>query len=70
MSHPTYWADELCMEAVLYLYGGPIRVLTANCENNVVTTSVRIHHGQEPNAVLQLGCTLDRHFYSFDDAAE
>lgn len=67
MSGLTYWADELCIEAVLFLFGGPIHILSGRCLDAVVNITERTH-GNGTNSLLQLGCALDRHFYSFHDA--
>lgn len=58
----SYFGDELCIEAVIAIYGVSIHILTGGSAPGGAFDS---HKGKETNnPPIWLGCALETHFYS------
>jgi hypothetical protein len=62
MAASKYYCDELCIEAVIAVYGVSIHILTGGSAPGGAYDS---HKGRETNnPPIWLGCALETHFYS------
>lgn len=69
MSQRTYFADQLCLEAAVFMCGGQIHIVSARTVDGHTRVETRLWGEHTPDlAVLQIGCAVDRHFYSLRDA--